>query len=120
MHEFEQAKKNNLILYGIRSQRHENAESLRQLVGNVLRDNLTIRRELPVTRATRIHTGTVHIKRILRLNGRIMKRWADGGWWAYPQFELILHLKNFERFVFARFGLVFWALLGPEDNVTIC
>ncbi len=57
MYEFEQSKRNNLILYGLRGRPHENADSLRAHVLQLLRDNLNIRREIPVARANRIVTG---------------------------------------------------------------
>ncbi len=57
MYEFEQSKRNNLILYGLRGRPHENADSLRAHVLQLLRDNLNIRREIPVARASRIVTG---------------------------------------------------------------
>ena len=57
MYEFEQNKKNNLILYGITTKHPETSESLRTRIVNVFRDNLNIRRDVPVTRANRIHTG---------------------------------------------------------------
>lgn len=59
MYEFEQNKKNNLIFYGIRNRPHENPDSLKQHVNNLLRDNLNIRREIPVSKANRIYTGTI-------------------------------------------------------------
>jgi len=57
MYEFEQNKKNNLILYGITTKHPETSESLRVRITNIFRDNLNIRRDVPVTKATRVHTG---------------------------------------------------------------
>merc|ERR1719277_2791285 len=57
MYDFEQNKKNNLILYGVRGRSHENTDSLRRHLSDILRDHLNIRREVPIARATRIHTG---------------------------------------------------------------
>lgn len=57
MYEFEQSKKNNLIFYGVRNRAHENSDSLKLYLANLLRDHLNIRREVPIQRATRIHTG---------------------------------------------------------------
>ena len=57
MYEFEQNKKNNLILYGITTKHPETSESLRHRVQNIFRDNLNIRRDIPVLRASRVHTG---------------------------------------------------------------
>ena len=57
MYEFEQNKKNNLILYGITTKHPETSESLRTRIANIFRDHLNIRRDIPVQRATRIHTG---------------------------------------------------------------
>ena len=57
MYEFEQNKKNNLIFYGVRKQSHENSDSLKAFLLGILRDHLHIRREIPILRATRVHTG---------------------------------------------------------------
>ena len=57
MYEFEQSKKNNLILYGITTRHPETSESLRNRVSQIFRDNLNIKRDLPVLRATRVQTG---------------------------------------------------------------
>ena len=57
MYEFEQNKKNNLILYGITTKHPETSESLRTRIANIFRDHLNIRRDIPVQRATRVHTG---------------------------------------------------------------
>jgi hypothetical protein len=57
MYEFEQNKKNNLILYGITTKHPETNESLRTRVAHIFRDNLNIRRDVPISRTTRIHTG---------------------------------------------------------------
>ncbi len=57
MYEFEQNKKNNLILYGITVRHPETSESLRTRVSNMFKDYLNIRRDIPVARASRIHTG---------------------------------------------------------------
>ena len=57
MYEFEQSKKNNLILYGITTRHPETSESLRTRVSTIFRDNLNIKRDLPVLRATRVQTG---------------------------------------------------------------
>ncbi len=57
MYEFEQNKRNNLILYGVRPRPHENADSLRAHLLAVFRDHLNIRREIPVSRASRVLAG---------------------------------------------------------------
>ena len=57
MYEFEQNKKNNIILHGVTTKHPETSESLRKRIVDIFRDNLNIRRDVPVTRATRIHTG---------------------------------------------------------------
>ena len=57
MYEFEQNKKNNLILYGITTKHPETSESLRTRIATILRDNLSIRREIPLLKANRVHTG---------------------------------------------------------------
>ena len=57
MYEFEQNKKNNLILYGITTKHPETSESLRVRISNIFRDNLNIRRDVPVLKASRVHTG---------------------------------------------------------------
>ena len=57
MYEFEQNKKNNLILYGIITKHPETSESLRARVINIFKDHLNIRRDIVVVRAARIHTG---------------------------------------------------------------
>ena len=57
MYDFEQNKKNNLIFYGVRGRSHENTDSLKRHLSDILRDHLNIRREVPIARATRIHTG---------------------------------------------------------------
>ena len=57
MYEFEQNKKNNIILHGVTTKHPETSESLRTRIVNIFRDNLNIRRDVPVTRASRIHTG---------------------------------------------------------------
>ena len=59
MYEFEQNKKNNLILYGIITKHPETSESLRARVINIFKDHLNIRRDIVVVRAARIHTGNV-------------------------------------------------------------
>ncbi len=62
MYEFEQSKRNNLILYGLRNRMHENSDSLKTHVANTLRDHLNIRREVPIVRANRILTGVLQTK----------------------------------------------------------
>ena len=57
MYEFEQNKKNNLIFYGVRPRAHENSDSLKNHMMQIFRDNLNIRREVPILRATRVYTG---------------------------------------------------------------
>jgi hypothetical protein len=57
MYDFEQNKKNNLILYGVKARSHENTDSLKRHLQEIMRDNLSIRREIGITRATRVHTG---------------------------------------------------------------
>jgi len=57
MYEFEQNKKNNIILHGVTTKHPETSESLRKRIVDIFRDNLNIRRDVPVTRASRIHTG---------------------------------------------------------------
>ena len=57
MYDFEQNKKNNLIFYGVRGRSHENTDSLKRHLSDILRDHLNIRREIPIARATRVHTG---------------------------------------------------------------
>ena len=57
MYEFEQNKKNNLIFYGVRPRPHENSDSLKSHMAQIFRDNLNIRREVPILRATRVYTG---------------------------------------------------------------
>ena len=57
MYEFEQNKKNNLILYGIVTKHPETSESLKARVVTLFKDHLNIRREITVVRAARIHTG---------------------------------------------------------------
>ena len=59
MYEFEQNKKNNLILYGVKARPHENSDSLKTHILNIFRDHLNIRREIPIVRATRIYTGNL-------------------------------------------------------------
>ena len=57
MYEFEQNKKNNLILYGVTVKHPETSESLRVRIANVFRDHLNIRREITIQKASRVHTG---------------------------------------------------------------
>lgn len=57
MYEFEQNKKNNLILYGVTAKHPENSDSLKIRITNIFRDHLNIRRDVPITRAARVHTG---------------------------------------------------------------
>ena len=57
MYEFEQNKKNNLILYGVTARRPETSENLRNAIANLFRDHLNIRRELGIQKATRILQG---------------------------------------------------------------
>ena len=57
MYEFEQNKKNNLILYGVTARRPETSENLKNTIANLFRDHLNIRRELGIQKATRILQG---------------------------------------------------------------
>ena len=57
MYEFEQNKKNNLILYGVTAKHPETSESLRQRISNLFRDHLNIRRDINIQKATRILQG---------------------------------------------------------------
>ncbi len=43
MYDFERNKKNNLIFYGVRPKSHENTDSLKKHLADILRDTLTIR-----------------------------------------------------------------------------
>jgi hypothetical protein len=66
MYEFEQNKKNNLILYGIVTKHPETSESLRVRVVNIFKDHLNIRRDITVVRTARIHTGSTGFPRYSR------------------------------------------------------
>ena len=61
MYEFEQNKKNNLILYGVTARRPETSENLKNTIANLFRDHLNIRRELGIQKATRILQGMLHV-----------------------------------------------------------
>jgi len=57
MYDFEQNKRNNLIFYGVPGEERENRDDLRIKIGNLLRLHLNIRRELPISKASRMYTG---------------------------------------------------------------
>ncbi|XP_023322484.1 uncharacterized protein LOC111696926 [Eurytemora carolleeae] len=57
MYDFEQNKRNNLIFYGLYQEFKENQETLRQKIVSLLKQDLNIRRDLPIVKATRIYTG---------------------------------------------------------------
>ena len=62
MYEFEQNKKNNLILYGVTARRPETSENLKNTIANLFRDHLNIRRELGIQKATRILQGKLLVR----------------------------------------------------------
>ncbi|XP_023320157.1 coiled-coil domain-containing protein 171 [Eurytemora carolleeae] len=57
LYEFEQNKKNNLIFYGITNDSRETPEILLTKIQNTLRITLGIRRDIPVTKVSRMYTG---------------------------------------------------------------
>merc|ERR1711971_296565 len=57
MYDFEQNKRNNLIFYGLPGEERESRDDLRIKIGNLLRLHLNIRRELPISKASRMYTG---------------------------------------------------------------
>jgi hypothetical protein len=59
MYDFEQNKKNNLIFYGVSGEERENRDELRVKILNLLRMHLNMKREIPVTRVSRMMTGMI-------------------------------------------------------------
>ena len=57
MYEFESQKKNNLIFYGIAGEDEESALSLLHKVKEIIRTQLTMKRQVVVTRVSRMFTG---------------------------------------------------------------
>jgi hypothetical protein len=57
MYDFEQNKRNNLIFYGVPGEERENRDDLRIKILTLLRLHMNIRREVPISKATRMHTG---------------------------------------------------------------
>ena len=62
MYDFEQNKRNNLIFYGVPGQDRENRDDLRIKISNLLRLHLNIRREIPISKASRMLTGRYLIR----------------------------------------------------------
>ena len=88
MYEFEQNKKNNLILYGITIKNPETSESLKARVVTLFKDHLNIRRDITVVRAARIHTGlhqsrqrkVSHLNKCKQSKGVGLSNRADQTW----------------------------------------
>ena len=57
MYDFEQNKRNNLIFYGVPGEDRENRDDLRIKIANLLRLHLNMRREIPISKASRMLTG---------------------------------------------------------------
>jgi len=57
MYEFEQNKKNNLIFNGILPDHPETPDGLTQKVASLIKTHVSIKRELPITKASRVYSG---------------------------------------------------------------
>ena len=57
MYDFEQNKRNNLIFYGVPGEDRENRDDLRIKISNLLRLHMNMRREIPISKASRMLTG---------------------------------------------------------------
>ena len=63
MYDFEQNKKNNLIFYGVSGEERESRDELRVNISNLLRMHLNMKREIPVSRVSRMMTGMIWVMR---------------------------------------------------------
>ncbi|XP_023325625.1 uncharacterized protein LOC111699245 [Eurytemora carolleeae] len=57
LYEFEQNKKNNLIFHGVLAEHPETSDSLNQKVAHIIKSNISIKREIPISKASRVFTG---------------------------------------------------------------
>ena len=57
MYDFEANKRNNLIFYGIPNEIKETQPVLLQKINQIIKTSLGIRRDIPVSKVCRMHTG---------------------------------------------------------------
>ena len=57
MYEFEQNKKNNLIFHGILPDHPETPDGLTEKIAKLIKAHVSIKRELPISKASRVYTG---------------------------------------------------------------
>ena len=93
MYEFEQNKKNNLILYGVTAKHPETSDSLKQRIAHLFRDHLNIRRDVNIQRATRIHQGAYSRILLLHIDSRLF----FGGSQFFPQYSLLNQIFFFYK-----------------------
>ena len=58
MYDFEQNKRNNLIFYGVSGEERESRDELMTKITNLLRLHYNMKREIPVSKVSRMMTGT--------------------------------------------------------------
>ena len=59
MYDFEQNKRNNLIFYGVAGEDKESRDDLRLKISKLLRLHYNMKRDIPVTKVSRMMTGNI-------------------------------------------------------------
>ena len=69
MYDFEQNKRNNLIFYGVAGEDKENRDDLRLKISKLLRLHYNMKRDIPVTKVSRMMTGNISLQLLTFYNG---------------------------------------------------